>query len=45
MLRKFYSLAYLVEVEQCWACGLTWLDRGELELIQYLYEEGEDDPT
>ena len=45
VLRKFYSIAYLVEVEQCWACGLTWLDRGELELIQYLYEESEDDPT
>jgi len=39
--RKLYSLAYLVEVEQCWICGLTWLDRGELELMQYLYEEAQ----
>jgi heat shock protein HtpX len=41
MARKFYSPAYLVEVEQCPTCGLTWLDRGELELLQYLYEEGQ----
>ena len=42
VLRKFYTEAYLVEVEQCWACGLTWLDQGELELLQYLYEETEE---
>lgn len=41
VLRKFYTRAYLVEVEQCWVCGLTWLDRGELELLQYLYEAQE----
>ncbi len=38
MVRKFYTLAYLVEVEQCWMCGLTWFDRDELELLQCLYE-------
>lgn len=38
VLKKFYTDSYLVEVEQCWECGLTWLDRGELELLQYLYE-------
>ncbi|MBI4596803.1 MAG: M48 family metalloprotease [Candidatus Omnitrophica bacterium] len=41
MARKFYSTAYLVEVEQCWECGLTWLDHLELEVLQYLYEEVE----
>ncbi len=39
VVRKFYTDAYLVEVEQCWLCGLTWLDQNELELLQYLYEE------
>ena len=42
VLRKFYTRAYLVEVEQCWMCGLTWLDPGELELLQCLYEDQED---
>lgn len=27
-----------VEVEQCWMCGLTWLDSDELEMLQCLYE-------
>ncbi|MBI3087811.1 MAG: M48 family metalloprotease [Candidatus Omnitrophica bacterium] len=39
VVRKFYNPAYFVEVEQCWVCGLAWLDRGELELLQYLYEQ------
>lgn len=38
VLRKFYTEEYLVEVEQCWGCGLTWLDKHELELLQCLYE-------
>jgi Zn-finger nucleic acid-binding protein len=41
VVRKFYTEAYLVEVEQCWVCGLAWLDKGELELLQYLYEDRE----
>jgi heat shock protein HtpX len=41
VIRKFYTEAYLVEVEQCWVCGLTWLDQDELELLQYLYEEAQ----
>jgi heat shock protein HtpX len=39
VVRKFYTEAYPVEVEQCWACGLAWLDAQELELLQYLYEK------
>ncbi len=42
VVRKFYTEAYRVEVEQCWECGLTWLDRDELELLQYLYEHRRD---
>jgi len=46
VVRKFYTEAYLVEVEQCWMCGLTWLDKDELELLQYLYEHRRDEtPT
>lgn len=41
MHRKFYSGAYFIDVEQCVFCGLTWLDRDELELMQYLYERRE----
>jgi len=43
MYRKFYSLTYFVDVEQCVFCGLTWLDRHELELLQYLYEHRTDE--
>jgi len=39
VVRKFYTSAYLVEVEQCWICGLAWFDKDELELLQYLYEQ------
>lgn len=38
-VRKFYTEAYPVEVEQCWECGLAWLDKMELELLQYIYEK------
>jgi heat shock protein HtpX len=39
VVRKFYSEAYLVEVDQCFSCALTWLDSEELELLQYIYEK------
>lgn len=39
VVRKFYTEAYPVEVEQCWSCGCTWLDHDALELLQYLYEK------
>jgi len=41
VLRKYYTDAYPVEVEQCWECGLAWLDDQERELLQYLYEKRE----
>lgn len=38
MERKFYSLAYHVEIDRCWQCGLYWFDKFELEVLQYLIE-------
>lgn len=38
VVREFFNPAYLVQVERCRACGLTWLDPQELELLQYLFE-------
>lgn len=34
MMRTFYSLAYLVEIDRCSYCGLTWFDPDELEILQ-----------
>jgi heat shock protein HtpX len=34
MLRTFYSLAYLIEIDRCGLCGLTWFDREELAMLQ-----------
>jgi len=39
VVRKFFTNQYLIEVEQCWVCGLAWFDKDELELLQYLYEQ------
>lgn len=38
MLRTFYSLAYLIEIDRCTFCGLTWFDTDELEMLQCLIE-------
>jgi Zn-finger nucleic acid-binding protein len=38
MSRCFYSLTYLVEVDRCSFCGLTWFDRDELEMLQCMIE-------
>lgn len=42
VVRKFFTEAYPVEVDQCWSCGFVWLDHQELELLQYLYEKRRD---
>jgi heat shock protein HtpX len=34
MMRTFYSLAYLVEIDRCTCCGVTWFDPDELEMLQ-----------
>jgi heat shock protein HtpX len=36
MLRAFYSLAHLIEVDRCDFCSLTWFDRDELQMLQCL---------
>jgi Zn-finger nucleic acid-binding protein len=36
MSRSFYSLAYLIEIDRCSFCGLTWFDQDELEMLQCL---------
>lgn len=43
VVRQFYTLAYPVTVERCILCGLTWLDRGELEVLQCLYERRDEE--
>jgi heat shock protein HtpX len=38
MYRGFYSLTYLIELDRCSFCGLTWFDRDELEMLQCMVE-------
>ena len=38
MVRKFYSYAYHVEIDECNICKLTWFDADELEILQCLFE-------
>jgi len=36
MYRGFYSAAYLIEIDRCSFCGITWFDRDELAMLQCL---------
>jgi len=38
MYRAFYSLAYLIEIDRCSFCSLTWFNQDELEMLQCLIE-------
>lgn len=38
MNRNFFNGAYLIEVDRCSLCGLTWFDHDELQMLQYLVE-------
>jgi heat shock protein HtpX len=38
MFRTFYSLAYLIEIDKCNVCGVTWFDMDELEMLQCIIE-------
>jgi heat shock protein HtpX len=38
MFRGFYSTAYLIEIDRCSFCGITWFDREELSMLQCLVE-------
>ncbi len=41
MQRRFYSVKGQIEIDECPKCGGIWLDAGELEAIQRLYESEE----
>lgn len=45
MHRNYYSPAYFVEVDKCIFCGLTWFDKDELEMLQYLIESKDQNIT
>jgi hypothetical protein len=38
MMRTFYSLAYLIEIDRCSRCSVTWFDHDELEMLQCVIE-------
>jgi Zn-finger nucleic acid-binding protein len=39
MLRSFYSYAFLIELDKCSMCSITWFDADELEMLQCLIEK------
>lgn len=39
MLRTFYTEAYKVEIDKCFACGYVFFDDHELEVVQYMIEK------
>ncbi|MFC1808414.1 M48 family metalloprotease [Candidatus Omnitrophota bacterium] len=39
MMRRLYTLTYPIEVDSCSICKMTWYDKNELEIIQYLIEK------
>jgi LSD1 subclass zinc finger protein len=41
MRRQFFVYSYPVEVDRCVSCEGLWLDKEELELLQYIYENKE----
>lgn len=38
MFRTFYSLAYLIEIDRCGKCGVTWFDADELKMLECVIE-------
>jgi len=38
MYRGFYSGAYLIEIDRCSFCGITWFGQDELQMLQCLIE-------
>ncbi len=38
MFRTFYSGAYLIEIDRCNICGITWFEPDELEMLQCVVE-------
>jgi len=40
MFRRFYNTMYHVVIDKCVFCGLIWFDKDELDILQFLIEEG-----
>ena len=40
MFRRFYSAMYHVVIDKCVFCGKIWFDKDELDILQFLIEEG-----
>ncbi|RJQ43063.1 MAG: hypothetical protein C4538_12680 [Nitrospiraceae bacterium] len=38
MTRTFYSMAYLIELDRCSSCGVSWFDNDELEMLQCMID-------
>src|SRR5574341_468550 len=38
MYRGFYSMSYLVEIDRCGFCGLTWFDQDELDMLRCMIQ-------
>jgi Zn-finger nucleic acid-binding protein len=38
MSRTFYSLVYLIELDRCSYCSITWFDYDELEMLQCMID-------
>jgi heat shock protein HtpX len=38
MFRSFYSYAFLIELDKCSMCRITWFDADELDMLQCLIE-------
>lgn len=38
MMRTFFSLAYLVEIDRCTVCNVTWFDQDELRMLQCMID-------
>lgn len=39
MMRSFYSYGYLIELDKCLLCSMTWFDRDEIEMLQCMINE------
>jgi len=38
MNRTYYSMAYLVEIDRCSYCGISWFEKDELEILQCMID-------
>lgn len=38
MFRTFYSYAFLIEIDRCGICGVTWFDADELDMLKCIIE-------